>query len=291
MIVTLKRKATFSAAHSYFLPDLSEEHNRELFGAYAAGDGHGHNYQVEIAVTGPVDEKTGMVVNITDIDRALKGAVIGTLGGKFLNREVEYFRSRAPSTENIVGYVVDALCGVIPSPGVLTGVAVWESEMLSASWRPDDRADAGQDRAGRQMMVNLTRVYEFSASHRLHSARLSDEENRAVFGKCNNPNGHGHNYEIEVTIAGTPPERTGMVFSLDELDKIVDEEVVAPMDHRHLNYEVPEFENGRSNPTSEMLAVVIWRRLAKRLPTSGDPRLARVLVRETARNVFEYSGE
>jgi 6-pyruvoyltetrahydropterin/6-carboxytetrahydropterin synthase len=280
MIVTLKRRAAFSAAHNYNLPDLTEAQNRALFGGYAAQEGHGHNYRVEIDATGPVDERTGMVVNITQIDRILREKVIHALDGKFLNREVEPFRSQPPTTENITLFVRDRLMALMPEPAVLTGVTVWETDTISARWTSERAIDT---------MLTLTRTYDFSASHRLHSVHLSDEENLELFGKCNNPNGHGHNYEIEVTMAGTPDERSGMIYPLEALDAAVEETVLLPLDHKHLNLDIPDFAD--VNPTSEMLAVVIWRRLAKRLPTSGNPRLASVLVRETARNSFVYSGE
>ena len=284
MIVTLKRRAAFAAAHNYSIADLSDRDNQALFGKFASVEGHGHNYVVEISVTGPVDERTGMVVNITEIDGALKSHVIGVLDGKFLNREVEYFRSRSPSTENLVSFVRSALAGNLPGVAELTAVTVWESELLRSEWSAEP--PRGQDRA--QSMITLTRGYDFSASHRLHSNHLSADENRRLFGKCNNPNGHGHNYDIEVTMAGTPDERSGMLFSIDELDRAVQEEVLDILDHKHLNLDVADF--AEIVPTSEMLAVVIWRRLARRLPVSGDPRLAKVMVRETARNSFEYRG-
>jgi 6-pyruvoyltetrahydropterin/6-carboxytetrahydropterin synthase len=284
MIVTLKRRAAFSAAHNYSIADLSDRANKSAFGRFASSEGHGHNYRVEIAVTGAVDERTGMVVNITEIDRVLKALVITPLDGKYLNREVDCFRTRAPSTENIVRFVREQLEGQIPTEAQLTATTVWESETLWSSWQRELASDPNQATD----MITLTRAYDFSASHRLHSDKLTDSENSEIFGKCNNPNGHGHNYEVEVSVTGTPDERSGMIYSLDDLDKAVEEEVLAVMDHKHLNLDVAEFKN--VNPTSEMLAVVIWNRLAKRLPVEGNPKMSKVLVRETARNFFEYCG-
>ena len=286
MFVTLKRRAAFAAAHNYSIALLSDQANESLFGRFASSEGHGHNYQVEIAVAGRIDDRTGMVVNIVEIDAALKANVISELDGKFLNREVGYFQTRSPSTENIVRFVRERLDGKLPQGVVLIGVTVWESATLWSDWKLEGDCETG---GSKDTMITLSRAYDFSASHRLHSARLSDAENKQIFGKCNNPNGHGHNYEIEVSVTGTPGERSGTVYSLDDLDKAVDEEVLAVMDHKHLNFDVPDFFD--VNPTSEMLAVVIWNRLARRLPISGDPRLSRVLVRETARNSFEYCGK
>src|SRR5436309_10000298 len=89
-------------------------------------------------------------------------------------------------------------------------------------------------------MVLLTRKIEFSASHLYHNPNLSAEENRRIFGKCNNPHGHGHNYTLQVTIEGEPDPVTGMVLDLKELKEILEQEIMQRMDHRHLNYEVPE---------------------------------------------------
>ena len=105
-------------------------------------------------------------------------------------------------------------------------------------------------------MVRVTRKVEFSAAHFYHNPRLSAEENRRIFGKCNNPQGHGHNYVLEVTVAGEPDPDTGMVLDLKELKDILEKEVMERMDHRHLNYEVPELAG--QIPTCENIAVAIW---------------------------------
>jgi len=105
-------------------------------------------------------------------------------------------------------------------------------------------------------MVTVTRKIEFAASHRYHNPELSDEENRRIFGKCNSPHGHGHNYTLEVTVAGEPDPVTGMVLDLRQLKELLEREVMQRMDHRHLNYEVPELAG--KIPTCENIARVIW---------------------------------
>lgn len=125
-------------------------------------------------------------------------------------------------------------------------------------------------------MVLLTRKIEFAASHLYHSASLSLEENRRIFGKCNNPHGHGHNYTLEVTVAGEPDPVTGMVLDLKDLKEILDREIMERMDHRFLNYEVPEFAG--LNPTCENIARVIWKLLE---PKIQQGKLHRVRVYET----------
>jgi 6-pyruvoyltetrahydropterin/6-carboxytetrahydropterin synthase len=118
---------------------------------------------------------------------------------------------------------------------------------------------------------------EFSASHVYDNPAFSAEENRRVFGKCNNPHGHGHNYTLEVTIAGEPDPRTGMVLDLKELKEILQREVVERMDHRHLNIEVPELKG--LIPTCENVALVIWKLLEPRIATG---KLDRVRLYESS---------
>jgi 6-pyruvoyltetrahydropterin/6-carboxytetrahydropterin synthase len=124
--------------------------------------------------------------------------------------------------------------------------------------------------------VFLTRRIEFAASHRYDNLKFSAEENRRIFGKCNNPHGHGHNYTLEVTVAGEPDPLTGMVLDLKELKEILEREVMQRMDHRHLNYEVPELSG--KIPTCENVALVIWALLE---PKISKGKLHRVRLYES----------
>jgi 6-pyruvoyltetrahydropterin/6-carboxytetrahydropterin synthase len=125
-------------------------------------------------------------------------------------------------------------------------------------------------------MIYLTRRIEFSASHLYHNSALTPEENRRIFGKCNNPHGHGHNYTLEVTVAGEPDPVTGMVLDLKELKEILEREVAQRMDHRFLNYEVVELKD--QIPTCENIARVIWNLLDRKI-TKG--RLHKVRLYES----------
>ena len=116
-------------------------------------------------------------------------------------------------------------------------------------------------------MIRLTRKVEFSAAHFYHNPKFSSEENRRIFGKCNNPHGHGHNYVLEVTVVGEPDPETGMVLDLKQLKDILQSEVMDRMDHRHLNYEVPELAG--QIPTCENIAAVIWQLLEPKI-TKGN---------------------
>ena len=135
------------------------------------------------------------------------------------------------------------------------------------------------------MKVHLSRRYRFSASHRLHSPRLGEEDNWHVYGKCNNPYGHGHNYVVEVALSGPVDPATGMITNLADLDAFVEREVIEPFDHTYLNEEIAEFRE--TVPTTENLCVEIFRRL-RPYPRA---RLERVRVEETGNNSFEYTGE
>jgi 6-pyruvoyltetrahydropterin/6-carboxytetrahydropterin synthase len=140
------------------------------------------------------------------------------------------------------------------------------------------------------MTVRLARRYGFSASHRLHSPALSDEENRALYGKCNNPHGHGHNYEVEVTVRGQVDEITGRAIDIAALDRLAEEQILAPFRWRNLNAEVSAFQT--EVPTTENLAAEVDRRLRavwdERFGSAG-PRLERVSIWETERNICQVS--
>jgi 6-pyruvoyltetrahydropterin/6-carboxytetrahydropterin synthase len=135
-------------------------------------------------------------------------------------------------------------------------------------------------------MVYLTRKAEFAASHYYHNPDLTPEENQRVFGKCNNPNGHGHNYTLEVTVKGEVDPRSGFVVDLKQLKEVLNREVLDAMDHRFLNKEVAEFST--RIPTTENLAIAIWHRLISKL---NQAQLHRVRVYETPDLFVDFYGE
>ena len=135
-------------------------------------------------------------------------------------------------------------------------------------------------------VVYATRRVHFNAAHRMHNPEKSDEWNRATFGECNHPNWHGHNYVLEVTVAGEPDRETGYVIDLGELKEVIRERVVRHLDHRNLNLDV-DFLDGIL-PSTENLAVAVWHRLVDKIPAG---RLHSVRLFESERNVVEYRGE
>lgn len=138
------------------------------------------------------------------------------------------------------------------------------------------------------MRAALTRRYHFPASHRLHSAALSKAENARVFGKCNNPYGHGHNYQLEVTAHGTVDPETGLVLDVRQLDRFVSAKVLSRFANRNINIDLPEFE--QLIPTTENIAIVIGKALEEDWATefgAGGPKLIRIHIQETDRNGFD----
>jgi 6-pyruvoyltetrahydropterin/6-carboxytetrahydropterin synthase len=139
------------------------------------------------------------------------------------------------------------------------------------------------------MTAYLTRRYRFSASHRLHNEAFSAEENARIYGKCDSPYGHGHNYALEVTVAGPIDPATGMVYDLVALDGAVEREVLEPFDTTHLNLDAVAFRS--KVPTTENVCIEIFNRLRDKIGNGrSQARLARVRLEETSSNFFEYEG-
>lgn len=138
-------------------------------------------------------------------------------------------------------------------------------------------------------MIFLTRRATFSASHYYWNQNWTAEKNEQVFGRCANRNGHGHNYTLEVTVAGEPDPVTGFVVDLKWLKSVIEQNVLAGYDHRHLNLETADF--AEAIPTTENIAIAAWRRLEPAVTAAGGARLARVRVYETPEIFAEYRGE
>ncbi|OMP67503.1 6-carboxytetrahydropterin synthase [Domibacillus epiphyticus] len=265
----LSRKMFFSAVHSYRIDEWSEEKNKTVFGLCSNPSGHGHDYRLEVMVKGKLDKTSGIVVNITDIDKVVKSFVQDELDGKFLNKEHKYFQEKIPTTEVIVDYIWNSLDGKIDHCD-LHKIRLYENDFLYSEKEDEE-------------VVRLTRKYHFCTAHRLHSNQLSDEENMELFGKCNNPYGHGHNYYLEVTVSGKPDPITGMTANIADIDSLVEKEIMQKFDHKHLNLDTEEFKE--LNPTSENVTVVIWDLLSSELKN-----LYKIGLYETEKNYFEYYG-
>ncbi|KAG7236461.1 hypothetical protein INR49_000939 [Caranx melampygus] len=174
------------------------------------------------------------------------------------------------------------------------GLELWQqpSYPLRLPWVSAARCSLSASRAvtmagsSSERIGYLTRIQNFSASHRLHSVGLSDEENKEVYGKCNNPYGHGHNYKVEVTVRGKIDPVTGMVMNLTDLKRCIEDVIMTPLDHKNLDKDVPYFANIVS--TTENVAVYIWDNMMKVLPPN---LLYEIKIHETDKNIITYRGE
>ncbi|RRR74957.1 MAG: 6-pyruvoyl tetrahydropterin synthase [Candidatus Viridilinea halotolerans] len=268
-MLTATRRFEFSAAHRYWRDDWSHAENERVFGKCISPYGHGHNYRLEVTITGTLDAATGMVMNMTDL-KALVNTVLEEFDHKHLNEDTPYFKEQMPTTENLVRVLWQLIAARLPTVARLAHLRLYEQSDL---WADYDGADE----------TIFARAYTFASAHRLHAPSLSDAENRAIYGKCNNPNGHGHNYTLEVSIAGTVDAATGMVIDLEALDRTV-RSVLDQLDFHHLDRELAAFADKPS--TAENIVVYLWGELAPRF----EGRLCHLKLWETRNNTFTYSG-
>jgi 6-pyruvoyltetrahydropterin/6-carboxytetrahydropterin synthase len=267
----------FEASHFYRLPHLSDEDNARLFGK--ASRHHGHNYQVEVVYRLAPQTPAAALETLA---HATRQRIDAQFDHRCINLEHPAFQAQLPTTENLAVYLWRDLREGLNAP--IEEVSVYESETLASAYAGEQATDSeGVSRP----VVTMTRLYIFSAAHRLYNPQLSDEENRAIYGKCANPYGHGHDYRLEITVRGVPDPITGMVMNLTELDTLVQAEVLRHLDHKHLNEETPPFDH--IPPTSENLVAFIVEQLTPHL--QGNARLYRVRLWETPRSYFEWQVE
>ncbi|MCP9917819.1 6-carboxytetrahydropterin synthase [Cyanobium sp. ATX 6F1] len=272
----ITRRATFSASHLYWLPELSAEENQARFGRCALAPGHGHNYELVVAMGGALDAD-GMVLNLSDVKQAIRREVTDPLDFRFLNETWPEFDlgtpgGRLPTTEALAQAIWSRLAPHLP----LMGLRLYEQPTLWA------------DVLGNPMEAFLSIRTHFAAAHRLARPELSAAENDAIYGKCARPHGHGHNYLLDVTVRGAIDPRTGMVCDLAELQGIVQELVVEPFDHTFLNKDVEHFAT--CVPTAENIALHIVDRLAAPIAATGA-RLHKVRLQESPNNAAEVFAE
>ncbi|WP_449416735.1 6-carboxytetrahydropterin synthase [Phormidium nigroviride] len=238
MQCVINRRAQFSASHRYWLPELSAAENSDRFGPTARAPGHGHNYVLYVSMIGELDNY-GMVLNLSNVKHVIKREVTNHLDFSYLNQAWPEFEQTLPTTENIARVIWQRLAPHLP----LTRIQLFEHPELWA------------DYLGNGMEAYLTISTHFSAAHRLAHPKLSYEENCEIYGKCARPNGHGHNYHLEVTVKGEMDERTGMIVDLGALQKAIDEYVLDPLDHTFLNKDIAYF--AEVVPTAENIAIYI----------------------------------
>lgn len=238
------------------------------FGGWPSAVGVAPYLVLQITVSGVPDAVTGYLINIQELDSLLRNQAIPLTARRLLTAGVRV------TGESLIRDVWRLVQSAAPTGCTIESLELWTTPYLSYAVS-----------AGRQNMVELTQCFEFSASHRLHVPSLSDDENRRCFGKCNNPNGHGHNYRVEVTIGREIADASGTVLPLPAFEAAVKREVIDRLDHTHLNADVPEF--AEVNPSVENIAKTIWGYLEGRLTPAS---LRRVRVWETVKTYAEYCG-
>ncbi|MCS6812133.1 MAG: 6-carboxytetrahydropterin synthase [Cyanobacteria bacterium] len=266
----INRRAEFSASHRYWLPELSDDENFLRFGRCANAPGHGHNYELYVSMIGDLDEY-GMVLNLSDVKHIIQREVTNPLNFSYLNDVWDEFQQTLPTTEYIARVIWQRLAPYLP----LVRIQLFEHPRLWA------------DYYGESMKAYLTISTHFSAAHRLARPDLSYETNCEIYGKCARPNGHGHNYHLEVTIAGDIDPRTGMIADLVALQQAVKDYVVEPFDHTFLNKDIPYFAN--VVPTAENIAVYIRDLLQEPIQKIGA-KLHKVKLIESPNNSCEVYG-
>ncbi len=236
------------------------------YGGYPALTGAGQYFTLQVTLAGELDARTSYLLNIKRVDEVVRREVIPLVSGRVGANQFGGGASTLVSAAEVLRRAFPALS--------LDTVKMYLSPFFALEVRPSELP-----------MVRLSQRFEFSASHRLHNPSLSDDENRAKFGKCNNPHGHGHNYELQVTLAGEP-DANGVVIDVPAMERVVAETVIDRFDHKNLNVETDEFRD--LIPSVENIAMVIYRLLKPEF--DGErARLASVTVWETPKTWCEYS--
>ncbi|HPC83405.1 MAG TPA: 6-carboxytetrahydropterin synthase [Thermoanaerobaculaceae bacterium] len=250
----------FSAARVTRSPYLTDAENEALFGRAASPLGHGHGYRLRVTLAGPLDRESGQVASHGPVSRLL-AELHDMLDHRNLNLEVPMLARQPITTECLARFIYVYLWAHVP----IARVRLYEMPHFFAEY-DGERGYLGLERS-------------FSAAHCLRVAGFSEEQNRQVFGKCANPNGHGHRYTVQATVAAPINDRTGIVFALDRFVEAL-EQTLGSLDGNHLDREVEAF---RSRPsTGENIALTLWPQLFARL----DERLVRLRIFETPNNRF-----
>lgn len=275
----MTRLARFRTGQVYAIAGRPAGEAEALFGKAAQPDGHGHNYRLLVSAEGPVDRATGMLLNIKRVDEDIKRRIVEPLDHSRIDRVWPEFTQIYPTTENLALAMFQRLPAewATEKGGVarLTGVRLYEDDFLYA-----------EVEAMNPNKVRLTTSIEFAASHRLNNPAFSAEENRALYGKCNNEHGHGHNYVAEITVEGEVDPYTGTIVNLEHLEGLLKREIDGQFDHKNLNVDLPYFKDRVAS--AENIAVAIWGILAPKIERA---KLWRVRLYENARSYFDYCGE
>jgi 6-pyruvoyltetrahydropterin/6-carboxytetrahydropterin synthase len=263
----INRRAKFSASHRYWLPDLDEVQNRQLFGPSSWFPGQGHNYIMYISLVGEIDQY-GMVENLSTVKRVIHQEVTSQLDYAYLNEVWPEFKETLPTTEQVARVIWQRLLPHLP----LVNIQLFKHPELWANYY------------GKDMEATLTVKTHFSAAHRLALPELTLEQNSEIYGKCARVHGHGHNYHLEVSVAGQIDPKTGMIVDLGALQTVINDLVVEPFDHTFLNKDIPYF--AEVVPTAENIALHIAQLLQQPIKELGA-ELDKVKLIESPNNSCE----
>lgn len=231
--------------------------------------GLGRYYSVDVTARGEPDPVTGYLIDIKAIDRAVRDAVVPLIT---LACHDDPTREPATLLPELMGDLEAAL--PVTLAALRWNLTPYSSITMNATY---------------STTVVLRQRFDFAAAHRLHVDSLSDEENQKLFGKCNNPSGHGHNYQVEPAVEASLPDNAPMPFTMQDLERLTDEAIIAPFDHTNLNIDPPDFSQAGVNPSVEHIARVCYERLAKAIEaTKSGARLREVTVWETDRTRCTY---
>ncbi len=272
MKCTINRRSQFSASHRYWLEELSDSDNLRLFGKCISDRGHGHNYVLNVSIASELD-RYGMVLNLTEAKAIIHREIIEALDFSYLNEAWPEFQQTLPTTENIARVIWQRLTPHLPARSHLINIQLHETPELWADYQGND------------MEAYLTVSAHFSAAHRLALPELSYEENYDIYGKCARVNGHGHNYQLEVTVKGEVHPRTGMLVDLVALQSAIDHAVIEPFDHTFLNKDIPYFTH--TVPTAENIIIRIYELLRQPIQEIGAT-LYKIKLIESPNNSVEF---
>lgn len=267
----INRRSQFSASHRYWLSELSQQENQQKFGKCTQLPGHGHNYELYVSIESELDPY-GMVLNLTEAKEIIHREVVEPLDFSYLNEAWDEFKATLPTTEHIARTIWQRLSRHLS----IVNVQLFETPELWADYK------------GNGMEAYLTVSSHFSAAHRLALPQLSYEENCEIYGKCARPNGHGHNYTLEVSVKGEIDERTGMIVDLVALQNAIAHHVIEPFDHTFLNKDIPYFTE--VVPTAENIVLRICQLLRQPIQDIGAT-LHKVKLIESPNNSAEVFAE
>jgi 6-pyruvoyltetrahydropterin/6-carboxytetrahydropterin synthase len=262
----LTREVRFAV--NYSSDDQDERPPSNSYAGYPSLNGLGYFLVLRATIAGEVEARSSYLANIKDIDRKLRENAIPRFADT-IRRTPQRFGASELAALSLD--MQDAW-----RPAALESLSLGLSPFLWMTCLLEEHP-----------MTRLSQMFEFSASHRLHNPALSEEQNRQTFGKCNNPHGHGHNYQLQVTLAGTP-DSNGLLVDVPAFERVVKEAVIDRFDHKNLNVEVGEFAG--MIPSVENIARVIYGVLKPRMQ-GARTRLASVTVWETPKTWCEYSEE